>query len=349
MAKPLMTITASEDASDDHSILMRTTSFKGSNLYSELSWRAKAIELGEVSKDAVVSLCQERKAIEIPTIIPWNQVDGATVVTPSILSVQVVLHRYFSAKSSKKETFREAKIELFVFNCNSIELKTLIDERIQFAKIRQNIKLLIKSGSLTGKQYNSTTDHEDLPDTSDLSLGSATAADLDSDIITLTARLREIKSTLDSGISANFQEVYDNYTVVSSRCCRLQLYSVVLLLANLQGFHAFSEEEANRLLAHDFEILANIVQDDEISTANNRIEFLLDTAEVRLRDASLCGWVHRGSALEKMIECLVNGYFFEMVALLAKYFDKNNADVTSLQVKMLLFIFHVRQMVITIH
>lgn len=29
---------------------------------------------------------------------------------------------------------------------------------------------------------------------------------------------------------------------------------------------------------------------DEVATANNKMEFLLDKAEARLRDTALCGW-----------------------------------------------------------
>ena len=29
---------------------------------------------------------------------------------------------------------------------------------------------------------------------------------------------------------------------------------------------------------------------DEVATANNKMEFLLDKAEARIRDTALCGW-----------------------------------------------------------
>lgn len=352
LAKPTtLTFTNSEDLMDDSSSnpfqsggMNRSTSMKSVILYSDLTWRAKAIISGELNKDSIVCLCQERASADLPTIIPWSQVLNASIISPSILNVEIIVHRYFASeklidkKSVKIESFREAKVEIFVFNCLSYELKTLIEERIQFAKIRENMKTLIKSGNLTGKPSSRSSQasaaNPDFPETSDLSLGSATAADLDSDILALGSRLSEIKDYIQYLNLSNSEAIYDechNYDVVARRYCRLQLYSITLLLANLQGYHDYSEDEANRILNNDFSTLALIVQDDEISTANNKIEFLLDTAEVRLRDASLCGWAHRGQALERMMECLVNGYFFEMVALLAKYFDKNNPDMTSLQ------------------
>jgi hypothetical protein len=86
------------------------------------------------------------------------------------------------------------------------------------------------------------------------------------------------------------------------------------------------------VLDDDLRAAAQIEQVDEVSTASNRIEFLLDTAETRLRDAALCGWSARGGrGLETAVEVLVNGYYAEMITLLGKCFDPKNAKMNSMQ------------------
>ena len=77
----------------------------------------------------------------------------------------------------------------------------------------------------------------------------------------------------------------------------------------------------NRVLDLDFRKAKFITNEDEVSQANDRIEFLLDTAEMRLREAALCGWDHRGQKLNHCIAMITNGFFIEMVGTLGAFFD----------------------------
>ena len=40
----------------------------------------------------------------------------------------------------------------------------------------------------------------------------------------------------------------------------------------------------------NFNVALKIDMGDDVATANNKMEFLLDKAEARLRDTALCGW-----------------------------------------------------------
>jgi hypothetical protein len=76
------------------------------------------------------------------------------------------------------------------------------------------------------------------------------------------------------------------------------------------------------------------VQMDEVMWANDKLAFLLDTAEMRLRDAALTGWEHRGVVLTESIQKFVNGYLFEMIRILAQFFEsKGMESVAGLQSK----------------
>lgn len=71
----------------------------------------------------------------------------------------------------------------------------------------------------------------------------------------------------------------------------------------------------------DFATAQSISLDNEVRTANNRIEYLLDMAEKRIRDAALCGWKYRGQVLEQALEIFANGYFIEIVGILGVFFE----------------------------
>ena len=49
-----------------------------------------------------------------------------------------------------------------------------------------------------------------------------------------------------------------------------------------------------KVLRSDVDKASLIEQDSDVATANNRIEYFLDTAEKRIRDAALCGWNYKG-------------------------------------------------------
>jgi hypothetical protein len=67
-----------------------------------------------------------------------------------------------------------------------------------------------------------------------------------------------------------------------------------LLGVGLSSVHNYDPSDVHRLMEGDFQRMAGISQDNEVSTANNRIEYLLDTAEKRIRDTALCGWKYKG-------------------------------------------------------
>jgi hypothetical protein len=94
--------------------------------------------------------------------------------------------------------------------------------------------------------------------------------------------------------------------------------------SKLKGSHRFVDEDIRKIMKRDFEMSETIQLDTEIATASNRIEFYLDTAEKRIRDAVLCGWGYRHGQLERCLELLANGYFIEIVGLLGTFFEGQN-------------------------
>jgi len=65
-------------------------------------------------------------------------------------------------------------------------------------------------------------------------------------------------------------------------------------LLGVKGVHDFDEVSVRKVLRSDVDKASLIEQDSDVATANNRIEYFLDTAEKRIRDAALCGWNYKG-------------------------------------------------------
>ena len=168
-------------------------------------------------------------------------------------------------------------------------------------------------------------DTADVPETEQLSMGSEIVADLDDNSIMLETRISELDALYRKH---DDEQVLAEKAVLLRRDCRLRLYTAALLGVGLQGNHDFTEGAVKRIMLNDLQRATRITQDTEVLTANNRIEFVLDTAEKRIRDAVLCGWQHRGSGdgekgkLERCIEIFSNGYFIEIVGLLGSYFEE---------------------------
>jgi hypothetical protein len=69
---------------------------------------------------------------------------------------------------------------------------------------------------------------------------------------------------------------------------------IFLFLQGVKGVHDFDEVSVRKVLRSDVDKASLIEQDSDVATANNRIEYFLDTAEKRIRDAALCGWNYKG-------------------------------------------------------
>ncbi|KAJ1430645.1 hypothetical protein B484DRAFT_479142 [Ochromonadaceae sp. CCMP2298] len=278
---------------------------------------------------ATMATCRERLSSKHDVLIDWDHVMDATVVTPSVLSVSVTISRYFDT-GAYAGTFRPTNMEVFVSNCPAAQLKCIISERKSFHTYKQKIKRLIKCGNCFGlddveyqQLMDRQADEDGVPETEELSLGSELVADLDSNSIGLEATLKDIDKII-GGSTKDSKQASKEKEVLVRRDLRLRLYMAALFGSKLKGGHHFVEEDIRKIMKRDFEVSKSIVLDTEIATASNRIEFYLDTAEKRIRDAVLCGWGYRHGQLERCLEILANGYFIEIVGLLGMFFEGPN-------------------------
>jgi hypothetical protein len=288
------------------------------------------------SPTAVLTVCQERASSQSNVVIPWNQVKSATVITSTVLSIFVEVHRYMIDKhSSSKGQFRSAEVEIFVSNCPAAELKSMIDERIWFDSFKGTIRKLVQVGTSSGRlsmdDSEALNQIDSVPETEQLSLGSELVAELDRNSIALENTARTLKAVIDSNNEVN-KAAAKELAIILRRDCRLRLYMAALFGVGLKGDHSYKEEEIRDIIERDFKVSQNIERETPVATANNRIEYFLDTAEKRIRDAVLCGWEYRGGKLERCIELFANGYFIEIVGLMGSFFE--TSGVTAVKVKL---------------
>ena len=111
--------------------------------------------------------------------------------------------------------------------------------------------------------------------------------------------------------------------ILLRRHARLRLYISTLLGAGLKVDHNFSIESVEHLMICDFKKIRNIVNDNPVEAASRRIDKLLEYAEQRIRDTTVCGWNYREGGLEKCLELLINGYLIEIVKELGIFFENN--------------------------
>lgn len=278
--------------------------------------------------------CEERDELHSDTFeLHWDRVESAEVITASTLAIRVKIRRYFGVDSSNQNIYKGANVLILVTSCPALELLRLINDRKYFSSIRRNVAIAFDSvegdiGAVSSPRSYDSHDREIEIPTVELPYAASYWAGLDSEAGHMEVTSAQLGEKYLQTRDAKYCE---EQFLIDYRICRLRLYIATLLGADIGGKHAFSDEQIAELVAHDVCSMQKLVLSDEISTANTRIEFLLDMAENRLRDATLRGWDYRGGPMEKVIEHIVNSYLVDMTALLGKFF-RSQKDIKIVKV-----------------
>lgn len=322
------------------------------NAVSNNDWRRKRAEAG-----SILFACEEKSSEDGSIVISWDQVFYAEVVSSSVLLVGFRIHRYIG-DVRKGFTYRPSDMHMFVSNCPAFELKSLIDERKLLSKTRVNLRKLMDSNTVdgvvagegssfdgvridgggrlsdlegTGEEDDEDTrqiEAERVPETEELSLGSEIASDLDNQISSIRLFIGRLQRQEAEGMDKR-AEIH----VLTRRLCRVRLYLAALYGLGLQSAHEFTEDAVRDIMTKDFRFINNITLQNEVLTANNRIEYLLDMAEKRIRDVALCGWKTPGE-LRRCAELFANGYLSEIMNVLGAFFeDKALNEIKGLEGK----------------
>ena len=286
------------------------------------AWRSEM--LAAKGAQPIIGTCFERKSAAHPIKIPWSQVKGSYAVTPTEICIFLTINRFMESHTDK---FCEVDAVIFVSGCCAKELKTLIDERSILASTRQDVCTVMTSGHLSDDNDQDLTAWDDGSghiEAEVMPFGSRVVTDIDSDAIFVEGHIQDLQATMSQCTTieerATFQQQIGKFM---RRASRLRLYIANMLGANLKGKHDYNVESVTKVMEMDFLKAKRILGEDEVTKVNDRVEFLLDAAELRLREAALCGWEYRGAKLEKCIETLVNGYFTEMVGTMGAFFDSD--------------------------
>lgn len=320
------------------SAAVKTPAMHGSRMSSfELSRGSKGdledipttkLEAFKQSHDDIMKLCRERESIESPIIIPYEQIKSVDVVTPSVLSVIVTVHRYFGENESGHEIYNSVEMELYILECPAMKLCQLITDRLTLLPIRHQAVQLLSSGSITGDKSVAYDDQQCLNDD-----GSAVSLSLGSE--TLQRIYREMSQAESRILRQGALSEWGGINTASLHY-RLKLYAFLLLQANLAG-PIFDENRVNDLVRLDMRHADRLhsqltaVQDASgiaiTNAAKQSAQLLLDAAEMRISDYALCGWGRRDLASQELQRCLtilINGYFKNLVQELGYFFDSKD-------------------------
>jgi hypothetical protein len=293
------------------------------------------LEAFEQNNDLILSLCKERETLKSPIFVPWDQVKRVDVVSPSVLSLGVVVQRFFGDDVHGLGIYREVELEVFVVECPAERLCALMGDRLKYFQLRGDLKTLLSTGSMTGKSsdmdYCETSgiicdDNGGNFTARELSLGSRTIERLYIASIHIELELKELTEELPSLGEPRLIHLANVEILHLSRLHgRIKLYIALLLAASLFG-PSYEEDDIKRVIAADKNeaiTLFESVADDQ--AAKQTVSFLLDMAELRVRDYALCGWSHQGNLLESCLKTIINGYYINIVETLGYFFDSKDA------------------------
>lgn len=295
--------------------------------YKEIS----KIDIFKDDKDSIMRICKERKTVSSPIVIPWNQIIAVDVITPSIVSIEFEVNRYFGQReipAGFEDIYNKVSVNLFIRSCPAEALCALIQERMLLCGIRSTIRRLVSSGSMTGdsKLLDSTSTElkNGLNFAEDLSLGSEVIMKLDKEALNLKMQVRSLEEAmLIKGAHSWF--IFE-LKVVQKCLFRLKVYTATLLGVGLMG-PSFEEEEIKNHLLEDVRRANKILNhhrndaNSAVDAAKDAVSYLLDVAEMRIRDMCLCGWSHQGGVLERCLHITINQYYIQIVELLGQFFD----------------------------
>ena len=288
------------------------------------------------NSDSIVMLCKQRADLESDMFtVEWDKIQTFNIISENILSVTFNVDKYFGEENGR-DIFREVLIEMFVYNCPSNSLKSLIKERKSFSNIRSVMASAI---------FNSNPG-DDNSDPTSMSMSSSIAAFLDAQANEIES-LEIIKSSSASSKKAdeisltkvvepssisrtiNEMDSLRERAVLLRRACRFRLYEAVLLTLGpeIPGQN-INIADMESISYNDMMAAESIALNDAIETANSKIDFLMKVAENRLRDITLCGWDQwiedKKSGENKLESCIcffINEYLIEMVGILASLLE----------------------------
>jgi len=307
------------------------------------------------ARESLLTYCQEQDEISLLISIPWDHVSSVDLITPSVVSLTATIHRCFTTGLTGgdmlEHTYREATVEFFVTECPASDLYWFILERIEFLPLRMRIKKIIAERTFSFFEESSSEGNETVL----LSPGSEMILDLDAAAYDLETKLsnaykrwkhelqvfnfgrlsisKDIQKFRPSLSQMNIRSISSNLAAMkraARRICRRRTYIASILQAmtkndDKEEFEITIDERSTKeLMKKDFSVAYEIALDlsdtSEISVFD-RINYLLDVSEARIRDVILLGWFQPGEELEYCLSVLVSGYYLEIIANLSRFFE----------------------------
>jgi hypothetical protein len=312
----------------------------------------------------ILGFCQERENMDEPdVVIPYEQVLEVTIITPTIISLVIQLHRYFGTKSSGEDDFKPISYLLYVSNCDAYSLEEIIKERKDNDDYRRRMNEKItnslaavtsSSGFSLFKTTSTATVGEDdsIPDTvtlpEELEFLTILEADLDKIKIEQSwISLHNYGNATDNAAARKLAFISKRKAALTRRISRLRLYIIFFIdsfSSMCKSAVEYKREAIQEIIKYDLKQAKKCVTNDEISTASSRMGYILDICETRFKQLLLYGLNTEEALLRECLEYTINSYLVETVSIMGKFFDtKSLRNMNGLTNKKLLIITFMRQ------
>lgn len=225
------------------------------------------------------------------------------------------MSEYRGQHSSGAEEFEDAEVHLFItswYVCtymhlwlaltplcasSALALRQLVLDRMQLQPLREDVLSLVRST----RHGRSKTE---VMRTLDGQL---------SELEDRLARLDQLPIGTDKGRIAALDSERSSLLAVMSR---IRLYVAAMIVHGIENRHDFTVETALALLAEDRAAVGEASDLNEEELVARRLLALVEAMHMRVQDACVSGWLYRGAALQRYLECLLNGYLQEIAGML---------------------------------
>ena len=318
----------------------------------------------------ILGFCKERENMDEPeVVIPYEQILDVTIITPTIISIAIQLHRYFGAKSNGEDDFKPISYILYVSNCDAYSLEEILKERKDYddyrrrmrEKLTNTISTLASSSKFSSFSLRKITsiatlvDDNSIPDTvtlpEELEFLTLLEADLDKFKIAQSwISLHNYGGKTDKLAAQRLAFTSKRKAALTRRISRLRLY-IILYIDSFScvgsSFVEYKRESIQETIRYDLKQAkkcAGKFTNDEISSATCRMGYILDICEKRFKELLLYGLNTEESLLCACLDYTINSYLVETVSIMGKFFDtKSLRNMNGLTNKKLLLTTFMKQ------
>lgn len=283
---------------------------------------------GEVLR--ALRTCKEKESLTSPVIIPYSQVQGVEIASPTTLHIDVFIHSYLKDNESNK--FENNFFTIVISDCPAEELCELMKHRIncysaRLSMLASMVQRKNHQGASTGTPSNKGWSRNAI---SKLASAVSTSRLQSPGFIDNVEELANEREQLlliykhISDLEKNSKNiVHDKFSALELLRYRLYLSSILVGNSNTDATSYFQANVSKDL--SKFHGRGQISADELIVI----VEVLHKCAECRILSLAICGFnsSYNNHLLISALEYTINSFYIHEIAYFAKFFEKGSQRI----------------------